>query len=42
MKQVKVNPVIYEMLVEIAKKKKINTDSCIAFLVRNEYVKVFG
>ncbi len=42
MKQIKVSPVIYEMLVEISKRKKVNTDSCIAFLVKNEYVKIFG
>jgi hypothetical protein len=42
MKQVKVSPVVYEMLAEIAKKKRVNTDSCIALLVKNEYVKIFG
>ena len=42
MKQVKVSPVIYEMLAEIAKKKKVNIDSFVAKLVKNEYVKIFG
>ena len=42
MKQIKISPVVYEMLVEIAKKKKVNTDSCVALLVKNEYVKIFG
>ena len=42
MKQIKISPIVYEMLVEIAKKKKVNTDSCVALLVKNEYVKIFG
>jgi hypothetical protein len=42
MKQIKVSPVVYEMLAEIAKKKKDNIDSFIATLVKNEYVKIFG
>lgn len=41
MKQVKVSPVIYEMLAEIAK-KKVNLDSFVATLAKNEYVKFFG
>jgi hypothetical protein len=42
MKQIKVSPVVYEMLAEIAKKNKENIDSFIATLVKNEYVKIFG
>ena len=42
MKQIKINPVVYEMLAEIAKKKKVNTNYCVALLVKNEYVKIFG
>ena len=42
MKQIKVTPVVYEMIIEIAKKKKVYLDSCIATLIKNEYVKNFG
>ena len=42
MKQIKFGPVIYEMLTEIAKKKKVNLDSFIETLVKNEYLKIFG
>jgi len=36
MKQIKVSPVVYEMLMKIAKKMGVNTDSCITLLVKNE------
>lgn len=42
MKQIKVSPVVYEMLIEITKKKKVTIDSFIATLVKNEYVKIYG
>ena len=35
MKQINVSPVIYEMLAEISKRKKVNIDSCIATLIKN-------
>ena len=37
MKQIKVSPVVYEMLQELSKKKRVKPDFVIESLVKEEY-----
>ena len=37
MKQIKVSPVVYEMLQELSKKKRVKPDIVIESLVKEEY-----
>ena len=39
MKQIKVSPVVYEMLEEISKVKRVKSDLFIEMLIREEYSK---
>lgn len=41
MKQIKVSPVIYDMIIEIAKRKNVDVDSCINTMIKNEYIKTY-
>ena len=39
MKTIKVNPVRYQMLQEVAKKKRLNVENCIGELIESAYTQ---
>ena len=41
MKQIKVSPVVYEMLQALSKKRKIKLDSLIDIIIKDVYAKTF-
>ena len=40
MKQIKVSPVVYEMLQELSKKKRMKPDLIIEKLIQEDYVRI--